>query len=190
MARPHFRLSSEERTELEQFIHSGADPQAVRRTQILLWVDDGESVLHLAMRLKVTKQAIYGQIKRFKERSSLPVLDRVKDGRYLKPELPEMYPIEVENDHFSARKPPKHEIIKNELLVLLAHAPAIYGYTKKTWTIGMLMVQLERNLNLGLNTLNPSHVSRALHELGYFRLRSVKAPAQPDTAQSTPETDS
>lgn len=188
MARPHFRLSSEERAELEQFVHSGADPKAVRRTQILLWVDDGESVLHLAMRLKVTKQAIYGQIKRFKERSSLPVLDRVKDGRYLKPELPVMY--QIENDHFSARKPPKHEFIKNELLVLLANSPAIYGYIKKTWTIGMLMVQLERNLNLGLNTLNASHVSRALHELGYFRLHFVKAPAQPDTAQSTPETDS
>jgi Homeodomain-like domain len=77
-----FVLHPRERQELEGMELDPLAATSLRRTQALLWLDEGESVQEVAERLHLSRQAIYKWISRFHTRSTLPMAARIADGRH------------------------------------------------------------------------------------------------------------
>jgi Homeodomain-like domain len=69
-------LSPEAWDALETLTAHTADAHLLRRAQALLWLDEGETVPEVAIRLRVTRQAVHKGIAGFCRRSALAVLAR------------------------------------------------------------------------------------------------------------------
>jgi transposase len=141
-----FQLSPRARTILSEVARSGAPGREVRRAQALLWLDSGESIQTVAMRLQVSRQMLYDLLARYAARSELPVVARIQDEVH------------------AGRPATKRLLVKDSLEALLQSSPSAYGYPGQLWTIGMLKTQIERQHGL---QLSDDTVQRAVHELDY-----------------------
>src|SRR5437870_7622471 len=136
------QLSWRARTILSEVARSGAPGREVRRAQALLWLDSGESLQTVAIRLQVSRQMLYDLIARYAARAALPVVARIQD------------------DAHSGRPATKRLLVLDTLEALLANSPSAFGYRGQLWTIGMLKTQLERQHAL---RLSDDTVQRAVH---------------------------
>lgn len=75
-----FSLSLKERASLEDIIASTNDPDALRRAQALLWLDEGETAQEVAARFRVSRQTVYNWSARFQLRSHLNISARLIDA--------------------------------------------------------------------------------------------------------------
>jgi len=75
-----FALNQKERSSLEQVVRNTADARSLRRTQALLWLDEGESATEVADWLCVSRSVIYKWVSQFQERSELDTWARISDG--------------------------------------------------------------------------------------------------------------
>src|SRR5207302_167405 len=64
----------------EQLVRNTENAHTLRRTQALLWLDDGETAEDVADLLYVGRAVVYKWIKQFQERSELDLRARVSDG--------------------------------------------------------------------------------------------------------------
>ena len=140
------QLSPRARTILSVVARSGAPGREVRRAQALLWLNSGETIQTVAIRLQVSRQMLYGLIARYETRSELPVVARIHDEAH------------------TGRPATKRMLVKDSLEALLKTSPTAYGYRGQLWTIGMLKTQIERRYAL---KLSDDTVQRAVHELDY-----------------------
>jgi transposase len=140
------QLSPRARTILSEVARSGAPGREVRRAQALLWLDGGESIQTVAIRLQVSRQMLYDLIARYEARSELSVVARIQDEAHC------------------GRPATKRLLVKDTLEALLQSSPTAYGYRGQLWTIGMLKTQIERQHEL---RLSDDTVQRAVHELDY-----------------------
>lgn len=143
---PNVELTPAERRDLEMVAEKAHSSREVRRAQALLWLADGESVAEVAQRALWTVQAIYGLVKRFRERKDQPVAQRVADAPRC------------------GRPGTKMAAVQAALEKLMPESPQIYGYRGACWTVPMLKGQIDRMT--GLQT-SPLMIRRALKRLGY-----------------------
>lgn len=140
------RLSSYTRTVLEEIARRSASGREVRRAQILLGLDAGETVADTAARLQVTRQMIYQVVARYQARRTLPIRARLQDAPH------------------PGRPNTKRTLVQAALQDLLEQVPRDYGYPGQVWTTGMLQHQLAQHYDL---RVSHDTVQRALHDLSY-----------------------
>lgn len=150
------RLSFRARQVLGELVARSDNARQVRRAQALLWLDAGESVQQVALRLRMSSRAIYHIVRRYQERSEEAIAARVNDGLH------------------SGRPAAQREQVAKVLQQLLPHSPSAFGYRASVWTVPMLQQQYE------LRTSTPTSartMRRALHALNfrYKRPRYVLA---------------
>ena len=138
-------LSSKERNKLDQLTRSATEPQALRRAQALLWLDEEESVAEIAERLEVSRQTIYNWAARLQAR----------DGGDLEASLCDA--------PRSGRPPTARGIIDPLLDAVLDQDPRDFGYGATVWTAPLLRQYLQE--------VQPLMVSRQSVSLALARLR-------------------
>jgi len=150
------RLAARARQTLQRIVRSNADAREVRRAQALLWLDQDESVQHVATRIGRTRQAVYNLVARYQARCALSVKERLRD----QPRC--------------GRPNNKRERARQVIQELLAQAPARYHYRSPIWTVPMLRFRVQRRLKCKVSMRT---VRRALHQLHqrYKRPRLVFA---------------
>jgi transposase len=137
-------LSSKERSELDRLTKSTTEPQALRRAQALLWLDEEESVAEIAERLDVSRQTIYNWAARLQARDG-------DDLGALLCDAPR-----------SGRPPTARGIIDPLLDAVLDQAPRDFGYRATVWTAPLLRQYLQEVHHL---TVSRQSVSLALVRL-------------------------
>jgi transposase len=115
-----FKLSRKERIVLADHLKKANTALEVRRIQALLWLDEGESILEIASRLRVTPQTIYNWVSRFRERNSLPISERVADGER------------------SGRPRTAQGIVEPLIEKIIDQDPREFGYQSTIWTVNLL----------------------------------------------------
>ncbi|MEW6086681.1 MAG: winged helix-turn-helix domain-containing protein [Chloroflexota bacterium] len=150
------RLSFRARQVLGELVARSAKARQVRRAQALLWLDAGESVYQVAVRLRMSVRAIYHIVRRYQARSEEPIVARVNDGPH------------------SGRPAAQREQVIKVLQPLLPHSPRVFGYRASVWTVPMLQQQYERRTHTSISART---IRRALHALNfrYKRPRYVLA---------------
>lgn len=142
-----FRLNYRERQGLEDLIRHTAEATALRRTQALLWLDQGESVQQVADRLRVSRQAVYIWLAQFQARQAFALQTRVASGRH------------------SGRPRTVHGVIEPLIDAVIDRTPQEWGYQATVWTTRLLMQYLAEVHHL---TVSRASVSLAL---GRLRIR-------------------
>ena len=139
-----FMLRRQERQELEKVATRTREALVLRRTQALLWLDDGERVSEVADRLQVSRQAVHKWIRHFQARAALPVSARVAPR------------------HHSGRPRTVHGVIEPLLAAVLNDDPQKWGYRATVWTAPLLRQYLQEMHQL---TVSRPSVSLALKRL-------------------------
>jgi transposase len=140
------RLASRARQTLQGIIRSCSDARQVRRTQVLLWLHDGERPTQVAQRSRLTRQAICAIVQRYQVRKGQPVVTRIQDRKH------------------PGRPPNKIASAIRIVQELLQQSPRRYRYRSPVWTVPMLRVQVQRRLQM---KISPLTIRRALHHLRY-----------------------
>lgn len=138
-------LRSRARQGLEEIAHRPGDANSLRRAQALLWLDEGESVQAVAARLHLSRQAIYNWLRRFEQRTSLPLAVRVADG--IRPGRPRTV----------------RGVIDPVVEMIIDHDPHDWGYSHGVWTASLLQQHLAE--------VHQLYVSRPSVSLALTRLR-------------------
>lgn len=140
-----FALSTSEREQLQELVPHAPSGRECCRAQALLWIDDGEPVEFVAARLGVRRQTLYNWVRRFQQRSDLPVEQRLRDEP-------------------RAGRPPLADGIVDALLVeVIDKDPRTYGYHATLWTARLLRYHLHTVHQVDVSRKT---VSRALARLG------------------------
>ncbi len=140
------QLASRARPILRQIARSGSKAREVRRAQVLLWLDAHKSVRQVAIRLRLSPQAVYDIVQRYQARRSLQVRERIRDQTH------------------PGRPATVRERTVCVIQQLLPVAPARYRYRSPVWTVPMLRRQVQRRLKRKISTRT---VRRALHQIRY-----------------------
>jgi transposase len=74
-------LTERERTMIEVMAAHPSDATVLRRAQALLWRDEGESIAEVSERLGVSRRTICYWQSHFRERQTLAVPARLRDGQ-------------------------------------------------------------------------------------------------------------
>jgi transposase len=82
-ATPNVHLTDEEREQLRLLARRTKDVRVLRRAQVLLGLDRGERVTHLAERYQVSRATVYNWIRRYRRWgiSAEAMMDRPRPGR-------------------------------------------------------------------------------------------------------------
>lgn len=138
-----FKLTAQQRGQLERKRRLAHDGRVVCRAQALLWLDEGHSITEVAKLCGVSCQRIYNWINHFnsRERSPEALADAPRSGR-----------------------PP---LLKGESRALLeevmAQDPQALGYRQTVWTVPLLPYHLrDQEIEVSDSTLR-----RTLHKLRY-----------------------
>jgi transposase len=75
-----FALSRRERLLLEQVMADTHDARTIQRAYGLLWLDEGEAVQDIAVRLGVSRQTVYNWVERFSARKGRALEARLADA--------------------------------------------------------------------------------------------------------------
>jgi transposase len=121
-----FALSEKERRLLEQIMMNTEDAHTLRRTQALLWLDDGENAENVADLLYLHRSVIYKWVKQFQERSALDIRARVSDGIR------------------RGRPRTVHGVIDQLIEEVIDLDPRDLGYRPALWTAPLLAVYLDQ----------------------------------------------
>jgi transposase len=127
------RLSPTARDQLRHLASAGSNARQVRRAQVLLWLDRGDSVQAVARRLGVSRQAIYEQLKRYQARREEPILQRISDRPH------------------TGRPPKKSQAIMELLPPLLRRDPRQLGERSSVWSVLGLWRQVKQNLGYAVS---------------------------------------
>jgi transposase len=120
------------------------------RCRIVLLLHDGESAADVAKVAGCARATVYRTVYRFEDLGE----DGLEDRRLFRP--PQKATVEV------------HE----KLLGYLDHVPSHFGWQRSSWTLELLVLQLERDLDV---RLSPSHVRTIIRRLGCRRGRPRQA---------------
>lgn len=158
-------LASRAYRTLQSLIHSSSNARQVRRAQALVWLHEGASVQTVARRLRLSRQCIYDIMRRYENRSHLPVVERMCDQAH------------------PGRPPRQRQQTQRIVQRLLTQAPEQYGYRSPIWTVPMLRAQVEQQLH---RPVSADTVRRVLHRLRYRykRPRLVLARRAPQWRQA------
>jgi transposase len=140
------RLASRARQILQGIVDSCSNARQVRRAQVLLWLHNGESPSQVAQRSRLTRQAIYAIVQRYRTRQGQPVTTRIQDREH------------------PGRPPTKVALARRVVQELLQQLPQRYHYRSPVWTVPMLQVQVQRRLHVKISRRT---IRRALHQLRY-----------------------
>jgi transposase len=140
------RLASRACQILRRIVHSSSNARQVRRAQVLLWLHGGERPTQVARRSRLTRQAIYAIVQRYRARLGHPVATRIDD------------------DPHPGRPPAKVTSTRRIVQELLQQLPQRYRYRSPVWTVPMLQVQVQRRLHVKISRRT---IRRALHQLRY-----------------------
>lgn len=140
------RLTARARRELEQVVEMGRVGREVRRAQALLWLNAGVPLAEVARRTRLTRQAVYGVVQRFQQRTDQPVVERIVDAQR------------------SGRPGTKMTSVQSALEVLLKELPQAYGYRASCWTVPMLKIEIDKKTKM---TTSPDLIRRALKRMRY-----------------------
>jgi len=96
------------------------DAHILRRTQALLWLDEGETVPEVAARLGVTRQAVYKWVGCFRMRSTLAMAARLAPAKR------------------SGRPRTVQGVIDPLIMAVIERDPRELGYRSTVWTASLL----------------------------------------------------
>lgn len=129
----HLKLSRKERAELEWLISHTHDARLLARAQAVLWLITGESVGEIARRLLVSRQSAYNWFRRFEERDTRPLAERLADaGRCGRPRT-------------------CHGIIDPLIEAVIESDPREFGYNSTVWTAPLLCAYLSEEHRLAVS---------------------------------------
>jgi transposase len=138
-------LSPEEWEALETLAAYTTDAQLLRRSQALLWLDEGETVTEVAARLRVTRQAVYKWVGHFQRCSTLEIATRLAPGKR------------------SGRPRTVHGVIEPLILAVIDRDPRELGYRSTVWTAPLLTQYLAEQHHLQVSRQS---VSLAIARMG------------------------
>jgi transposase len=75
-----FFLSAKERKDLERLVVKTTNANILRRVQVLLWLDKGESARNVADLLYVSRSVVYKWIGEFQKRATLDINEWISVG--------------------------------------------------------------------------------------------------------------
>lgn len=143
-----WKLTARQRRRFWQQLKQCRDARQYRRLLAVLEVDGGEAVAHVARRLGVSRQSVHHWMRACQGEDDPHVLaDGPRSGR------PSTW----------------DDSLRTLLRQWLAQSPEEHGYCSATWTVPLLIEQLQhtRKENVSQDTLR-----RELHRLGYTWKRS------------------
>jgi len=120
------KLNSKEIASLEILLTASKDVRQLKRTQAILWLDEGESVEEVAQRLRVSRQTVYNWVARFEARTEWNIELRVTDALR------------------SGRPRTALEIIDRLIEAVIDLDPRQFGYRSTIWTAPLLQQYLAK----------------------------------------------
>ncbi len=120
-----FQLRPWEHRQLLDLLDHPRDAKQLRRAQALVWLHDGQSVLHVAELLSVEPRTVYNWTYAFRQRTDLDPLARLRDAPR------------------SGRPPTALGIIDPLIDAVIDEDPRDYGYRATVWTAPLLQRYLE-----------------------------------------------
>lgn len=138
------RLAKKARSGLKRIARSRSNKRHARRAKALLALHHGQSVQQVAQATGLSRQAIYNLQKRFIERRTARLTERVRDAQH------------------TGRPPNKIRTAKKIIQWLLRHSPRRYGYNVEDWTVPMLHQQIQKQTG---EDVSRRTIRRALNEL-------------------------
>lgn len=138
-------LSQRERRIIQQMLAQPGDAITFRRAQALAWLDAGESVFDIALRLRVSRQVIYQWVAIFQERTELEAAVRLAAGAR------------------PGRPPTAQGIIDPLLDEVIDQDPREFSYRSTIWTAPLLVEYLNQTHGLRVSVQS---VRLALARLG------------------------
>jgi transposase len=138
------RIAKKARAGLTRIARSRSNKRHARRAKALLALHHGQSVQAVAQATGLSRQAIYNLQKRFVERRSDRLNERVQDAQH------------------TGRPPKKIRAAKRIIQWLLRRNPRRYGYTAADWTVPMLHQQIQKRTG---EDVSRRTIRRALNEL-------------------------
>lgn len=120
-----FKLSRREHQKLTHLMAHTAEAAILRRSQALLWLDQGESVAAVAARLGVSRQLIYYWIDLFHRDTPADLASRLAVGAR------------------SGRPPTFKGIIDPLIDEAIDHDPRLFGYNSTVWTAPLIAYHLQ-----------------------------------------------
>jgi transposase len=159
------KLHSKQRDKLERVARTSPIGREVRRAQVLLWLDQGETIQQVAGRLGMSRQALYDLLERYRSRKAEPIVLRVRDRPH------------------PGRPANKRERVVRAVQELLVQKPQQYGYRSPFWTVPMLVAQVTARLG---EEVSHDTIRRALRVLRhrYKRPRYVLSRRSPTWRQA------
>jgi len=138
------RLAKQARSGLTRIARSRSNKRHARRAKALLALHHGGSVQEVAQATGMSRQAIYNLQKRFIERHTDRLNERVQDAQH------------------TGRPPKKIRAAKRLIQWLLRRSPRRYGYHETDWTVPMLHQQIQKQTG---EDVSRRTIRRALNEL-------------------------
>ena len=144
------RLAKRSRDKLMRVARSRSNARHARRAKALLGLHHGKSVQQVAEETGLSRQAVYNLQKRFVERRSQHLHQRLSDAQH------------------TGRPPKKQRLVTRVINKLLRRHPRQYGYQGDEWTVAMLHEQVEKETGVSVSRRT---IRRAMNAL---RLRKKK----------------
>jgi transposase len=138
------RLAKQARSGLTRIARSRSNRRHARRAKALLALHHGQSVQQVAQATGLSRQAIYNLQKRFLERQTDRLTERLRDAQH------------------TGRPPKKIRTAKKIMQWLLRRSPRKYGYAVEDWTVPMLHQQIQKHTG---EDVSRRTIRRALNEL-------------------------
>jgi transposase len=142
---PAFQLRPWERRQLLDLLDHPHDAEQLRRAQALVWLHEGQPVLHVAELLGVEARTVYNWAYAFRQRTDLDPRARLLDAPR------------------SGRPPTALGIIDPLIDAVIDDGPRDYGYRATAWTAPLLQRYLEEVHAIATSRKS---VSRAIARLG------------------------
>jgi transposase len=149
-------LNRRERRTLQHLITHPADATTLRRAQALVWLDGGESVQKIALRLQVSRQVIYQWVARFQDETQADLALRLVTGPR------------------SGRPRTVAGIIDPLLDEVIDHDPRTCGFNSTVWTAPLLVAYLSETHGLVVSVQSVRLALRRL-EITWKRPRHLLA---------------
>jgi len=130
-------LSETQRRDVEELMRTTRSRIEAQRCRIILLLAEGRSVCEVHAMVGCVRSTVYSSLYRFEEQA----MDGLLDKRL----------------HRAARK--ATPIVRQQLVGYLEHAPRHYGWQRASWTLELLVLQLEQDMQV---RLSPSHIRQVL----------------------------
>jgi transposase len=136
-------ISDQQQADLQDIVARSVDAKERSRAQAILWLSEGQPIVGIARRLRVSRQTVYQWMNRFCERDAPDVAARLQDAPNGRP-----------------RK--AIGIIDPLLSDFVRRDPRDLGYPSSLWTLALLARHLKRSQGIEVSVTS---VSLALERL-------------------------